>query len=232
MRFVILALLILLAVLLVAVVLLLFLPVWVTVELRHSRLTVRLRVLFLRFTLFPQREKKSEPEKEEAGQQEQGKPPEKKRSPSRRFERTVSRMLTLVRDAAGILRMALGALRVRKIRLVLPLQGTDAADTALFYGRFCGWFYGAIATAQNFLDMEFDQIELIPDFAGENKYRTSFYCKIGATPFIILVVAIKALRILKEDGLLPSKVEDAARQKEKKRPQGSPRAEEDRGEKA
>ncbi len=134
----------------------------------------------------------------------------------------------MVQDAAGILRMALSVLRVRKIRLVLPLRGTDAADTALFYGRFCGWFYGAVATAQNFVDMEFEQIELIPDFAGENKYRTSFYCKIGATPFIILVVALKALRILQEDGLLPGKKGASARRTAQK-PAGAARANPDMG---
>ena len=228
MRIVILVLLALLALVLVAAALVLFLPAWVTVELRHGRLTVRLRVLFLRFDLFPGKEKKQP----DAGQEQQDQPPaegkKEGRSPSRRFKQTVTRLLTLARDAAGILRMALSALRVRKIRLVLPLQGADAADTALFYGRFCGWFYGAIATAQNFVDMEFEQIELIPDFAGENKYRTSFYCKIGATPFIILIVALKALRVLQEDGLLPGKKGASARRAAQK-PSGSPRANPDMG---
>lgn len=219
----------LLAVVLVLLMLVLFLPVWVTVDLHHGRLTIRLRVLFLRFTLFPMKEKKQPAEPEKIQEEPEQSKKKKERSPSRKFERTVSRMLTLVRDAAGILRMALSVLRVRKIRLVLPLQGAHAADTALFYGRFCGWFYGVIATAQNFLDMEFEQIELIPDFAGENKYRTSFYCKIGASPFIILIVAFKALRLLQEDGLLPQKQTAKARGSGKKQPQDARRAEKDTG---
>ena len=51
-------LLLVLLALLLLIAALLFLPVWVSVELRHSRLTVRLRVLFLTFTLLPAREKK------------------------------------------------------------------------------------------------------------------------------------------------------------------------------
>ena len=197
----ILLLIVLMLVLLVAA--LLFLPVWAIFDLRYDQLTVRLRVLFLTFTVFPLREKKKK-EKEQPPQEEKTeKPKEEKRTPSPRFEWTVSRIARLAADAAGILRMALAALRVRKIRVLLPLQGEDAADTALFYGRFSGWFYGIVALLQNFMDLEFERIELIPDFAGENKYRRSFYCKIGATPFIMLVVLIKGFKLLQEDGLLP-----------------------------
>ena len=197
----ILLLIVLMLVLLVAA--LLFLPVWAIFDLRYDQLTVRLRVLFLTFTVFPLREKKKK-EKEQPPQEEKTeKPKEEKRTPSPRFEWTVSRIARLAADAAGILRMALAALRVRKIRILLPLQGEDAADTALFYGRFSGWFYGIVALLQNFMDLEFERIELIPDFAGENKYRRSFYCKIGATPFIMLGVLIKGFKLLQEDGLLP-----------------------------
>ena len=197
-------LLLVLLALLLLIAALLFLPVWVSVELRHSRLTVRLRVLFLTFTLLPAREKKKKKEEKKPQQEKPKEEGAAKRSPSPRFEWTASRVARLAADAAGILKMALAALRVRRIRILLPLQGEDAADTALFYGRFSGWFYGLIATLQNFLDLEFERIELIPDFAGENKYRTSFYCKIGATPFIMLVVIIKGFRLLQQDGLLPA----------------------------
>lgn len=196
-------LLLVLLALLLLIAALLFLPVWVSVELRHSQLTVRLRVLFLTFTLLPAREKKKKKEEKKPQQEKPKEEGAAKRSPSPRFEWTASRVARLAADAAGILKMALAALRVRQIRILLPLQGEDAADTALFYGRFSGWFYGLIATLQNFLDLEFERIELIPDFAGENKYRTSFYCKIGATPFIMLVVIIKGFRLLQQDGLLP-----------------------------
>ena len=196
-------LLLVLLALLLLIAALLFLPVWVSVELRHSRLTVRLRVLFLTFTLLPAREKKKKKEEKKPQQEKPKEEGAAKRSPSPRFEWTASRVARLAADAAGILKMALAALRVRQIRILLPLQGEDAADTALFYGRFSGWFYGIVALLQNFMDLEFERIELIPDFAGENKYRTSFYCKIGATPFIMLVVIIKGFRLLQQDGLLP-----------------------------
>ncbi|HIV87543.1 MAG TPA: DUF2953 domain-containing protein [Candidatus Pygmaiobacter gallistercoris] len=193
------------AVLLVLVLLLaalLFLPVWVIPELKYDQLTVRLQLLFLTFTVYPFREKKKK-KKEQPQREEPPQEQKKQRSPSAKFEWTASRVVRLAADAAGILRMALAALRVRKIRILLPLQGEDAADTALFYGRFSGWFYGLIAALQNFMDLKFEQIELIPDFAGENKYRRSFYCKIGATPFIMLVVMVKGFRLLQQDGLLP-----------------------------
>ena len=64
----ILLLIVLMLVLLVAA--LLFLPVWAIFDLRYDQLTVRLRVLFLTFTVFPLREKKTK-EKEQPPQEEQ-----------------------------------------------------------------------------------------------------------------------------------------------------------------
>ena len=194
-----LVLLCLLAALLLLLLALLFLPAWAILELKYDKLTVRVRVLFLTFTVFPMKEK----EPEEPKPQQEAPTGQKKRSPGKKFELTFSKVMRWVADAAGILRMALAALRFRGIRLTLPVQGEDAADTALFYGKFSAWFYAGVATLQNFLDLRFDHIELIPDFAGENKYRRSFYCKIGATPFIMLVVAFKAFGLLRRDGLLP-----------------------------
>ncbi len=190
----------LLGIVVLLLLLLLFLPVWAMVGLRYDQLTIRVRVLFLTFTVFPLKEK---PQKEKKPAQKAEEKKEEPRSPGKRFELGFSKMVQLAGDAAGIFKLLLGALKVRDISLTLPLNGRDAADTALFYGKFSAWFYSGIAVLQNAMDLQFDSIELIPDFAGENKYRRSFYCKIGATPFIMLVIAIKALRTLQKDGLLP-----------------------------
>ena len=190
----------LLGIVVLLLLLLLFLPVWAMVGLRYDQLTIRVRVLFLTFTVFPLKEKPQK-EKKPAPKAEEKK--EEPRSPGKRFELGFSKMVQLAGDAAGIFKLLLGALKVRDISLTLPLNGRDAADTALFYGKFSAWFYSGIAVLQNAMDLQFDSIELIPDFAGENKYRRSFYCKIGATPFIMLVIAIKALHTLQKDGLLP-----------------------------
>ena len=190
----------LLGIFVVLLLLLLFLPVWVIVGLRYDQLTIRVRVLFLTFTVFPMKEK---PEKEKKPAPKTEQKEEEPRSPSKRFELSFSKLVQLAGDAVGIFKMMLGALKVRDISVTLPLHGQDAADTALFYGKFSAWFYGGIAVLQNAMDLQFESIELIPDFMGENKYRRSFYCKIGATPFIMLVIAVKALRMLQKDGLLP-----------------------------
>lgn len=201
--------------------LLLFLPVWVMVGLRYDQLTIRVRVLFLTFTVFPMKEK---PQKEKKPAPKKEPQKEEPRSPGKRFELSFSKLVQLVGDAAGIFKMMLGALKVRDISITLPLNGRDAADTALFYGKFSAWFYSGIAVLQNAIDLQFDSIDLIPDFAGENKYRRSFYCKIGATPFIMLVIAIKALRMLQKDGLLPGFGSMAKQRGGTKNKKGKPQA--------
>lgn len=208
-------LLVLLCALAALVLCLLFFPVWALVDYHHGALSVRVRVLFVTFRVYPLPQKKKKRAPKQAPQAGGG----QKRSPGKKFTLTFEKLTALVSDAAGLLRRALAALRVRDIRVVLPVQGRDAADTALFYGRFCAWFYGGIAALQNALDLRFDSIEIIPDFAGENKYRTSFYCKIGATPFIMIFVAIRAFAVLRADGLLPG----PAAAKHKKKPGKAPK---------
>lgn len=100
------------------------------------------------------------------------------------------------------MRRFLAALHIRGVKLVLPVSSGDAASTALFYGRFCAFFYGGLATLQNIIDIQAEDINIIPDFGGDNKYRRSFYCKIEATPFIMLGVALYAFKQLKEERIL------------------------------
>ena len=111
-----------------------------------------------------------------------------------------ARLSDLVRistTAGGIMRLVFRVIRVRDVQLVLPVHDEDAAQTAIQYGQVQAWLGGIFGTLQNFLDFRLKQVDIIPDFAGSYKYRRYFYCKIMATPFIMMVAAIYAFTRLR-----------------------------------
>lgn len=191
-----------LGILLALLLLLLFCPAVAEVRLNYDKLTVRARILGIPFTVWPQKEKKPKKEKKEPKEKPEPKPKKEKQTPSKKFELTFSKVVSIASMAGRIMRRFLAALHIRGVKLVLPVSSGDAASTALFYGRFCAFFYGGLATLQNIIDIQAEDINIIPDFGGDNKYRRSFYCKIEATPFIMLGVALYAFKQLKEERIL------------------------------
>ncbi|MEG2394066.1 MAG: hypothetical protein RSC36_03455, partial [Ruthenibacterium sp.] len=59
-----------------------------------------------------------------------------------------------------------------------------------------------VAALRNFLNLRFQKVNLIADFNGEYTGKTYFYCKIGATPAIMVVAGIAALVRLKRENIL------------------------------
>lgn len=192
-----------LGILLALLLLLLFCPAIAEVRLNYDQLTVRARILGIPFTVWPQKEKKPKKEnKKEPKEAAEPKQKKEKQTPSKKFELTFSKLVSIASLAGRVMRRLLAALHIRGVKLVLPVSAGDAAQTAMFYGRFCAFFYGGLATLQNVIDIQAEDINIIPDFGGDNKYRRSFYCKIEATPFIMLGVALYAFKQLKEERIL------------------------------
>lgn len=157
---------------------------------------------------------------------------EEEKEPSPRLQLAFADIVILVRDAAGLTRGVFRALKIRSVRLCLPVCGPDAAETGLRYGRLCAFFSGGFALLQNLLDLQLDKLQLIPDFTGEYRYCRSFYCKIGASPFIIAVAAVRMLVALHKDGLLPGVLKRAPEKKRsraKKSKENAPETDKKRG---
>lgn len=177
---------------------LLICPVWVHWKLYYDKLSVKLQILGIMIPLYPQtgakkQKKKPKPQTQPQPQKKQGPAPEK------RLQMTFEKVIGIIKASGGIAKKAIAAIKIRNICVVLPIEGENAADTALLYGKVSAWFYGGLAAAQNLLDMQFESVELIPDFGGDNKYRRSFSCKTGTCPLIMLGVAIYAFRLLRKE---------------------------------
>ena len=208
-----------LAVLLCLLLLALFTPARLVLELRYDAFCARLKVLCFTFTLYPRRQKPqagapggeagpAAPQKAgarpdggsgaQAGQpQGQREPAEKKAANKRRRLPSLDSLAQICSAAGALMRAVLRAVHVRDVKAVWPVHCGDAAETAIRFGRTQAYVGSALGVLQNFVDLQLRQVDIIPDFTGEHKYRRYFYCKIQATPFIIVTTGVWALVKLK-----------------------------------
>ena len=97
--------------------------------------------------------------------------------------------------ASAGLRFFLRRLRIRGVELVCPVQGGDAAQTALRWGQLQGVLGLLHAKLEEALNIRYKRLVLIPDFA--NQYDGShviFSCKIIASPLIMIIALIIGLK--------------------------------------
>lgn len=193
-------------------VLFLVVPVRLTVEVKYDKLTVKVKVLFLSFQLYPWKWKKKQ--QEPAQQQENAEPAEKREEPAEEKAAapqgkpaaakriTLSDVTELVRTAGWLMKIVFRVIRFTDIQLLLPIHREDAAETAIAYGQTQAYLGTALGALQNCLDLKFSKLELVPDFTGSHKYRRYFYCKIVATPFIMVAAALYAFTHLKMERIL------------------------------
>ncbi|MEG1011104.1 MAG: DUF2953 domain-containing protein [Ruthenibacterium sp.] len=164
-----------------------------------ASITVKLRVLFFTFTLLPIKEKPDKPQEQppQAAPVPQAEKPKKKAKSI-----TLETILGIVSTAGAAMRIVMRGLWFTGIRIVWPVQGDTPADTAIAYGKTQAYFGGVVAALRNFLNLRFQKVNLIADFNGEYTDKTYFYCKIGATPAIMVVAGIAALVRLKRENIL------------------------------
>lgn len=198
----------LLAVFLLLLVLLLF-PVSVPIELQQDQVVIKLKVLFLTFQLYPKREKQeaktpgkesgqpAAESKQHTDEKEQAQATSEKKS---RLD--LSQLAQLVSTACWLMRIVFRLIQIRDIRIVYPVQREDAAQTAIQYGRINAYLGSTLGVLQNFLNMHFKQVDILPDFNGNCKYQRYFYCKLQAIPLIMIVAALYALVRLKGEKVI------------------------------
>lgn len=183
----------------------LFFPVCLLVEFKQEQLAVKLRVLALTFSLYPGRKnaakhsKKSEKVVEKDTEQQSHLEPAESR-PKKKI--ALSDWVQFISTVGGLMRMLLKLIQIRDIRIIYPIRGEDAAQTAIRYGQFHAYLGSALGVLRNFLNMQFKQVDILPDFNGDCKYQRYFYCKIKAIPFIIIIAVLYALTRLKGEKLI------------------------------
>ncbi|MGD9559086.1 MAG: DUF2953 domain-containing protein [Oscillospiraceae bacterium] len=184
--------------LLLLFVLLFVLPVTVSVRFGGGDFVVKLRVFFVWITVFPMRPrkpkkaaKKPKKQKAEDDEDEENTGKEKKK---RTLSQTVALVKRLVNAGLAALKAFFRHLRIRQVQIVLPVHAEDAGDTAIRCGQMQMAIGAARGVLNNWLNLRFKRIEIIPDFAGQRKDELFLAGKLVFSPGIIFVMGFVFLK--------------------------------------
>lgn len=196
--------------------LLLICPLWIALEVHYDRWAVKIHVLGVAIPVYPLPKKKkayrpkhlkdkpsplaentaSPPEEtvqEKMQEPKQDKENEEETSQNENSWWTPGRVFEIVTTSGKLMKAFLRVIRVKKVQLILPVTAEDAAQTAIQYGRIQASIGSALGVLQNYFEIEIEKLQIIADFTGEYKYRRYFYCRIGATTFVLLAVFVSVL---------------------------------------
>lgn len=133
--------------------------VHVTMTYGQGGASVKLRVGFIRYVVFPRAPKapKKKRVKEKKKKEKKEKPPEEAGGTVQKFKG----YLDLVTDVAKRLRRAL---RIDLLRIHYTVGGTDAAETAMSYGKACAWIAALLPGLHALFRIKKQDIRVDADF--------------------------------------------------------------------
>lgn len=176
-------------ILLAVLVFLLIAPVSVQISLKEEW-QVTLRYLLFRFRIYPPKEKKEKtvhPAKKIASAV-QDKPVHPKKG-FQELRRIVNLWLDILHSLSKPLKKLMKGITFYNIQLKMTVSGEEPSETAVVYGKYNAWLYGATAALKNFFRIKNTDYQLIPLFAQEEEI---FFLKAKARvmPITLLVAGL------------------------------------------
>lgn len=123
----------------------------------------------------------------------------KKAAPKKGLAENLRRLSCLVSRAGWLGKKLLREVKVRHIVLVVPVRGETAAATAWQYGGLWAGLSASLGILQRGMDLRFDRLELLPDFAGLQEGGEVLSCKIQARLIIMIAAGLYTLYGLYRD---------------------------------
>lgn len=167
-------------------------------------LSVKLKVLFLEYTLVPfekkpkkKRKKKIPKKKKETDDKKDKKEKKpslvKKLSDKKGVDGLISMLTEVVKLAGSTLKGLFTNIVIERFDLSLTVVGEDAADTALKYGKLCSVVYSAVSVICSTAKCSDYNVSVTPDFDDEAKMKvfadSQFYIRV----YYVLKYSLKAL---------------------------------------
>ena len=189
---------------------LLALAVWVIVVPRSvfveytkaKSLVVKVRVFLFKIKVYPlpkiftkEKTKKQKADKNKKADTEQkvsGDTVQKKPNAFSSFMQDMPKGFELIKEAVstvkGVMAILLRSIYIKDVSFTLPVSAKDAHETQKQYGIVTNAFYSLNIFLQRYVKIFYKKPIFVADFANLYKDSTYFYCKIQASPSIILVV--------------------------------------------
>lgn len=160
-----------------------------------------LYVGFVKIQLYPRkpkkRKKKPEKSKEKEEKRKEDKPDALKKNGLSWLVNLIKRTADL---AAGVLKDFFARILIKKLQLSIRLAGSDAADTAIKYGKYCAVVYPAVSIITSTVKCPEYGVDIVPDFKDNAKTVIEF--ELAARVFVFNLVGLvlrhgmKALKML------------------------------------
>ena len=188
-----------LLILLAVLALLLLSPVVLTCRLDED-FCLTVSYLFLRFRLYPKKEKEKRPKKKAA---KEAAAKQKKPNPFQRmvdeqgFAGAVGQVCQLVKTMMARLGWLLGHAKAKPFHLEIAVGGEDAAAVALAYGGVCAAAYPVLGGLWELMRFGGFRTDIHPDFDGGNSF-VKLYTKLRLRPlFAVFFLAGLTLDLVK-----------------------------------
>ncbi len=177
-------------------------PVIIGVKYESKKMVVWVRFLGIKINVYPlskwmekiidnRKNKKPKQKKKKKKEEDKEETQEKTTRNWRAAIEKQKKLAVAIKDALGVF---FWHIRVRNVRLCLPVHAEDAADTAMR----CGQVQAAIGTMRAMLEgrvhVQYKQLEVVPDFTGDLAQAVFFTCKVSLKPVIIVMMSIKFLQ--------------------------------------
>lgn len=168
-----------LAVILLIIALILWFPVRIGIAYGEAGASGWLKVLFWKIPLFPS--EKTEEETEQTSKQKHRKSKKKSKAgkkdsadeykPSKKKKKTlwewIELILLIAQSGGRIARRFWKGFRINDLSLQMAVAGSDAAQTAITYGRINGAVYTAYPLLSRIITLNRSSIRIVPDFLSE-----------------------------------------------------------------
>ena len=167
-------------------------PVVLSVDYREGALKVKVRVLFVPITVWPFKQRAPKKEKKKAEPKE--KTQQEKKEPKEKKPMEPAQMIDLAKRAlsslSAAMRFVLRGFWIRNVEVIFPIGGEDVAAIATTWGKLQQVIVTFQAFLENFINIKYDYVVLVPDYAEQYKGKQVFACKIIVSPLIMLIAAI------------------------------------------
>ncbi len=176
---------------LAVIALLLIMPVKLKVD-YNEELRCILYVGFVKYMAYPQKPKKKKKKTKKSAEK---KPEQKETEKKKSSKKNISWVLNVIKQVAnlanGVLKDFFKHIIVKKLILSLSVAGSDAADTAIKYGKCCAVVYPAIGTLAGTVKCKHYGVDIAPNFDEKAKSKLTFELEAKTIVLWLLMLVIK-----------------------------------------
>jgi len=171
----------------------------------NGKLSLKLKILFLTFTLVGEdkkkktkrkkkRKKKKSDKKSDTEDKKEKKPSYlKKLSDKKGIDGLMEMIIDISKLAVSTIKGIFTNIVIEKLNISFTVVGEDAADTAIKYGKTCAVFYPALTVICETVKASDYNVDVTPDFADDAVAKVSCNAKFYIRTFYVLKYGIKAL---------------------------------------